>query len=440
MLGNSNAHAPEIAWQIFFWGSLLVLFFTYFGYPVVLFFIAPFRKRPVIRSEPHEPTLTILIPARNEARHIESKIRNACELDYPAHKMEILIVDDASDDDTFARGIATIESIVRGEATLRQANPEIARRIRFIRLDESHGKANALNRAAREATGEILVFSDADSLISVHSLRRLVQPFSNPIVGCVAGRYFAGGVHGRNAAGVGFYWRYENYLRRKESQVGGLLGASGALYAVRRETFDDLPSGLINDDFVIPMLIGSKGYRTLYEPSATAMEDESRNAQIEFGRRVRIMAGNCQHLWLFRGLFLSPKRWRMAIQMFCHKLLRVLSPLWLLLAFASNVALIGHSFYSVLFLIQAILYGLAGVGAFLNGRLGKSRLLTLPYYFTMVNVAALGGMYYFLFDRKGLAWNARSQVSGNEPGDSESDSPGEVSSKSAHTAGNSRLS
>ncbi|MBN1867110.1 glycosyltransferase family 2 protein [Candidatus Sumerlaeota bacterium] len=412
MLSLFSSSGWQVSLQAVFWGSLAVLAFTYFGYPVVLFLVGLFRRPPTSHPATHEPTVSVLIPARNESRHIEAKIRNTCEIDYPAEKMETLLIDDASTDDTLARAQAATNAVAQ-ESPDGPANPDAARRIRFIHLDESRGKAMALNRAARDATGDILVFSDADSLIGSHSLRLLVRPFGDPTVGCVAGRYFAGGVSGRNAAGVGFYWRYENYLRRKESQLGGFLGASGALYAVRRDLHENLTAGLINDDFVIPMRIAAQGYRTVYESSATAMEDESRNSQIEFGRRVRIMAGNWQHLWLFRGLILRPSRWRLAFQLFCHKFLRVVSPLWLVALLASNALLAGRPLYSVFLIVQAVFYSLAAAGCFATGRLGPlGRVVTFPYYFTMVNAAALAGAYRFLFDRKGLVWNAPARDSG----------------------------
>ena len=463
-----------------FWIPLGVLFFTYLGYPALLVLLTAFRGRdcvpgnsfqhsalspqPSALSPQHsalspqssalstqhsalstqpsalspqpsalspqssvlspqhsiEPSVSLLVPARNEADHIEAKIRNCCELDYPPQKLEIIVVDDGSGDGTAGRAEAAFERL----AAAADGGPLPA--LTVLRQPRRLGKAAALNRGVGEARGEVLVFSDADSLIAPGSLRPLVRPFANPVVGCVAGRYVPGGVRGANAAGAGFYWRYENFLRRKESEFGGLLGASGALYAVRSHLYEPLDPQVINDDFVVPMTVSSKGYRTLLEPEATAVEDESENARMEFPRRVRIMAGNCEHLWMFRGLALDFGRGRAAFQMFCHKLLRVVSPLWLIVLLAANGALVYRSaehervsaaagpdlrfslaLYGAFLCLQLAFYTLALLGYLTRGQGRPIRIFTLPYYFVMLNAAALVGIYYFFLNRRGLSWGAR---------------------------------
>ena len=373
--------------QVLFWVSVLVLFFTYVGYPLFLAFLAPLRKQPVIRTGLWEPNISIIIPARNEAAHIENKLRNCANLDYPQAKMEIILVDDGSDDDTLAR----------------------ARRcqipgLQIVALSHRMGKWAAMNRGVLEAAGDILVFTDADSLIAPDSLRFLLRPFVNPIVGCVAGRYQAGGLKGSNACAVGFYWRYEDYLRNKESQVGGLLGASGSLYALRSELYEPLTSGLINDDFIIPMLASSKNFRTLYEPRAVATEDESHNAEVEFARRVRIMAGNCQHLYLFRHLLLQAFVSRLGFQLFCHKFLRVVSPLFLFTAFFTAAALQNDPIYATLLAAQFAFYGASAFGYLIRPSGRFAFLVNLPRYFVMLNLTALLGIYYFLFRYSIVPW------------------------------------
>ncbi|NQU43750.1 glycosyltransferase family 2 protein [bacterium] len=406
--------------QLLFWLCAGAVVFTYAGYPVVLFLLAPLRRKVTVEGghgtgQPHLPTVSLVVAARNEAGHIEAKLRNSFDLDYPADKLEIIVIDDGSED-----GTAGLVQAFQGETGMGEGGPVL----KLLAQKRRYGKVTALNWGVSEASGEIIVFSDADSLISCHSLRLLVQPFSNRSVGCVAGRYFPGGAQGPNATGLGFYWRYENYLRRKESQVGGLLGASGALYGIRRDLYEAVDPNLINDDFIIPMRVTAKGYRTLYEPSATAIEDEGRCSEVEFSRRVRIMAGNCEHLWMFRGMALDWRRWRTVFQLFCHKFLRVVSPLWLMILIILNGALVValapggdsepmgvwtpafFSIYSAILVSQFLFYGLAVVGGAMKGK-GMMRLLTLPYYFTMINLAALFGMYYFVFDRKKLAWSTR---------------------------------
>lgn len=396
-----------MALQLVFWSCALLIIFTYLGYPLALVLLAPLRRRPVMRPEPFEPSISLVIAARNEEKHLRAKLENCTELDYPRDKIEVIVVDDGSEDST--------GDVLRAFCEERVRRGDAMPPVRVTRQKISRGKAAALNMGVAMASGDLIVFSDADSLISRHSLRLLVQPFSNPIVGCVAGRYFPGGVTGRNAQGVGLYWKYENYLRRKESQVGGILGASGSLYAIRREAYPTLPDGVINDDFIIPMRMTEQGYRCLYEPRATAVEDESGNETLEFSRRVRIMAGNCEHLWMFRSLLGNWRRWRTVFQLICHKLLRVLSPWFVIGLVASSIGLVATHpvtvegvlqwsglFYHIAFALLLLLFICAALGYWGRGRAFK--LVYLSWYFLMLNVAALAGTYYFACNRKGLRW------------------------------------
>ncbi|HUT24175.1 MAG TPA: glycosyltransferase family 2 protein [Sumerlaeia bacterium] len=388
-----------------FWCSLLVLFFTYFGYPLLLILLAPFwRRSPAAATAAIEPAVSIIVPVRDESSHAESKLRNCAQIDYPPEKTEILVIDDGSADDTLERVEAARQEVGKN-----------GRRLRVISLGNRLGKAAAVNRGAREAGGEILVFSDADTLVSSASVRSLVAPFADPSVGCVAGRYVPGGARGRNAGGLGLYWRYENFLRLKESQMGGLLGASGALYAVRKRLYVPLDANLINDDFVVPMNVTAQGYRSVYEPSAEAIEDASQT-ELEFSRRVRIMAGNCQHLWMFRHLALRPSQWRTAFLLFCHKFLRVISPFWMAGLAASNAALLAAEsspewlrfLYRGAFGLQVLFYTLALAGCLTRKRKSPaSRLVALPYYFAMIHVAALWGICRFFFRRAQVPWSAQ---------------------------------
>jgi len=401
--------------SLIFWVAIAALFFTYAGYPLLLCLVVPWRKAPVIRPDPVEPSLSLLIPARNEATQIEAKLRNCIQLDYSKDKLEILLIDDGSEDDTDerARVFAQNAGWFCPDETPTLSRPANTLLFRIVTVTARQGKSFALGEGAAVAQGEILVFSDADSLIAPHSLRLLVHPFVNPIVGCTAGRYVPGGHGPRPTAGVGLYWRYENYLRKMESRMGGLLGASGALYAVRHALFEPLEPGLINDDFIIPMRITAKGYRSLFVPEATAVEEATRSADNEFSRRVRIMAGNCEHLWLFHRLLWDWRRWRTAAQLFCHKFLRVISPLWLIAALFSNIFLLFQSHppilqycYMATFASQVICYLLASMGKRMTSLKGYVRALALPYYFGLINLAALCGIYYFLFNRKGLVWRS----------------------------------
>jgi cellulose synthase/poly-beta-1,6-N-acetylglucosamine synthase-like glycosyltransferase len=367
--------------------------------------LAPLRRKgPVCGPAAIEPAVSIIIPVRDESSHAEAKLRNCAQIDYPPEKIEILVIDDGSADDTLERVEAARQEVEKN-----------GRRLRAISLGNRLGKATAVNRGAGEAGGEILVFSDADTRVSPASMRSLMAPFADPSVGCVAGRYVPGGARGRNARGLGLYWRYENYLRLKESHMGGLLGASGGLYAVRKRLYLPLDADLINDDFVVPMNVTAQGYRSVYEPGAQAIEDASQT-DLEFSRRVRIMAGNCQHLWLFRRLALRPRLWRTAFLLFCHKFLRVISPFWLAGLAASNAALLAAEpspewlrfLYRGAFGLQVLFYALALAGCLTRKQKGHtSKLVALPYYFAMINVAALWGICRFFFRRAQAPWSAQ---------------------------------
>ncbi len=365
-----------------FWLAIALVLYVYAGYPLLVFALARLKPRPV-RKRPIEPRVSLLIAAYNEADVIEAKIRNALQLDYPPDLLEIVIASDGSCDGT-------------AETALWYAD---GRRIRVLDLRHHRGKLAVLNAAVPALHGEIVVFSDAASMLERDAIRRLVAPFADPSVGAVSGLYT---VRQTSASGIGrqedFYWRYETFLKRQEALADSILGAHGALYAIRKELYPFPAPGTINDDYVIPVKIVRMGYRVYYEPGAVAWE-EARQMD-GFGRRVRIMTGNVQQLREI-GTLLRPLRWKPLLFFLSHKAGRLAVPLAMLAAFVSSATLLHRPLFAFLWGCQAAFYLMVLAGAL---RPFHSRLLRLPYYFCMVNAAVFWGFYHALAGRRRLAW------------------------------------
>jgi len=367
--------------ELLFWIAVAVPIYAYLGYPVLLLLGSVF-KRPVHKA-PFEPSVTLLIPAYNEAEHIACKIRDSLALDYPADKLEIFVACDGSTDAT----PAIAQSLADGH------------RVRVLSFPKNRGKIATLNDGVREAKGEIVVFSDATALLYHDSVRELITNFADPKVGAASGRYT---VIRADEVGIGksedFYWRYETFLKVLESQLDSMLGAHGHLHAIRRDLYPFPPPGTINDDYIIPVSVLSKGYRAVYEPKAIVYEEA--REMTGFGRRVRIMAGNLQQLREIRTL-LRPLRLLPLFFFLSHKVSRLVVPFAMVAALAANAFLLGVPLYRALFVLQAVFYALALAGTFARLR---PKMLMLPYYFCMINAAVFFGVYHALTQRRGMAW------------------------------------
>ncbi len=395
--------------EILLFLSLGSLLFTYSGYPVLVWFLGIFKSEslPEHLLSDDLPIVSVIIPAKNEAPQISSKISNCFEFSYPKSKLEILIIDDGSDD-------ATAEQ--SRNYFLKNQRTEEYMACRVVRRELSQGKAGAINCALNEAQGDYLMFTDADCRLDPNALdimmRRMLSDKKNA---CVAGRYLPCDLRSeQNTGAQSWYWKYEDFIRRCESRFGGLLGASGALYLARNSLVTPLPLGLINDDFVIPMRLLLKGHRTIYEPLALGREYEreiEQNAS-ELSRRIRIMAGNWQHLFLFARLLTSSRnRFWPTFQMIGHKLCRVLSPMFLITALLTNIllVLIGNStFYDILLLLQFIAYGFALLGAWSQpSRLPVlGTLVKASNYFVLINISAVYGLIYALSGLHKVKWGS----------------------------------
>ncbi|MHB8368087.1 MAG: glycosyltransferase family 2 protein [Leptospirales bacterium] len=374
--------------------SLLIAAIVLFLYPLVVYpalivTLAWIFPRPVVRSRPDPlPTVTIIVPAFDEETVISEKIENSMAIDYPADRLEMIVASDGSGDRT---------------AEIVRSFPD--NRVRLLDFKERRGKLAVLNEVVPLASGEIVVFSDASAMLAPDALKKLVANFSDPSVGCVSGRYaicheMTPILDGRSAGEQG-YFAFEVFQRIRESRFFSTLGAHGAFYGIRRKLYPTIPSDVVNDDFVIPMKILEGGYRTVYEEKAIVFERHRSTVSGEFKRRVRISHGNFQQIVMLPALlgFQNP---RVSFVFWSHKVLRNFQPLFLGMILFLPL-MIGGALFQLFFLLQVAFYVLGGVALFF--RL-TTKLLALPLYFALGNVAILAGFLRFLKARTGpvLQW------------------------------------
>ena len=379
--------------KILFWLSISIISYTYFVYPVLIYILSLFYKKPISGKYLY-PTVSIIISAYNEEGCIESKIKSLLELDYPDQRLEILIGSDGSDDAT-----AGIVSRYAGE------------KIKFFPFKKRQGKPSVLNRLAPQASSEILVFTDARQRLDKTAIKELVKNFSDKRIGSVSSELFyeSRGQEDKTGIGLGLYWKYEKFIRKSESRMGSMLGATGALYAIRKELYPVLPAALILDDVYIPMRIVEQGYRAIFEPKALVFDRVFKDPKAEFSRKARTLAGNYQLSVYFRELF-NPLKGKISWQFFSHKFLRLVVPFLLVVLFASNALIIsGGLHYKMFFASQAMFYILALLGGVFKY---KNRVLDIPYMFCIMNLAAVFGFYKYLMRKQSVLWQ-KAQM-GNE--------------------------
>jgi cellulose synthase/poly-beta-1,6-N-acetylglucosamine synthase-like glycosyltransferase len=367
---------------ILFWLSAGLLVYTHLGYPLLLAVLVWLRKerrsfKPKVAGSGDLPTVSLIVPAYDEEEVIAEKVANALALDYPHERLQVIVASDGSTDATAERARAAGASLV-------------------LELPPG-GKVAALNAAAEQAAGEVLVFSDANSTWSREALRRLVAPFADPGVGYVSGQVRFLNSHGNNLEGA--YWRYEMAVRELESALAGVTAGNGAIYAVRRDAYIPLPpSG--SHDLSFPFLLAKRRLRSLYEPAARAEEKMVPTIEGEFARKRRMMVG----LWdivVGEGM-LSPRRYPplYAFEVLSHRLLRYLSPLLHVVALLANAFLLGSGwFYVLTFLLQ-----LAFIAAALLGRSVPIGPFRMARYYLLTTASIPAGLWDRLRHGAGGRW------------------------------------
>lgn len=368
--------------KIAFWSSFGLVAYTYVFYPLVLLFLRLFVRRPVHKAAV-EPTVSILVPAYNEADAIEAKIRNSVTLDYPEDKLEVVIASDGSTDET-------------GEIAQRVSD---GTRVRTLAYPQNRGKIAVLNDSVRQVRGEVCVFSDASAALERDAIRNLVANFADSRVGAVSGTYrVLKASEARMGKAEDVYWKYETFLKRQESALGCVVGGHGQILAIRTALYPFPNPGIINDDYVVPLQILKRGYRVVYEPTAVACEEA--HEMSGFKRRIRIMAGNIQQVREIKEL-IWPPQWLGLFFFLSHKILRLVVPFAMVVLAVSNLLLLSQPHYAKAAILQFFFYALALLGVW--QRL-HPKLLRVPYYFCMVNAAVFVAIYHMGVGRGRVAW------------------------------------
>src|SRR5262245_19805210 len=359
---------------ILFWSAAALIIYTYILFPAVVFLRGRLVRRPY-RATEIMPRVSMIVAAHNEAGGIRAKLDNILALDYPRDLLEVLIASDGSNDGT--------DAIVRSYAD---------RGVRLLSLPRQ-GKAPALDTAVAAATGEILVFSDANSMYAPDAIRALARPFADTKVGGVAGNQVYLPKNADSAAtsdGEHSYWSFDRKMKQSQSSSGNAISATGAIYAIRRSLFQGVPTG-VTDDFATSTSVIAQGYRLVFAPDAIAYEPAAQSSGVEFGRKTRVITRGLRGV-LVRRQLLNPFRYGFyALQLFSHKVLRrlVVFPLLGLLLVSPLLWSRGR-LYKLATLGQAAFYGLGLVGWLLGGtKIGRKKIFSIPFFFCMVNAASL---------------------------------------------------
>ena len=381
--------------DVIFWACCALLLYVYVLYPLIVEALAVRFGAPPKRGN-YLPSVTIIVTAYNEELCIRAKLDNLAELNYPAELASVLVVSDGSSD--------TTEEI---------ASSYDPRRVSVLRIPGRLGKTACQNTAALTATGEILIFTDATTKLHTNALRRLVENFSDPSVGCVGGRLvYVSDLSNVVGCGTEAYWSYELRLRAAESSFGSLIGVSGCLYAVRRNAYRSIDPELISD-FVVAMKMQEQGLRTVLAVDAVCFEETLEHGGHELSMRVRVAIRSLNALIRERR-FLNPIRYRaFAWQLWSHKVLRYAAPLVWLTALGANLLLLGERPYVALLAGQCAVIGAGAVGFLLQRRRRELGLFGRPYYFLLTNVAALIATLRYMQGERMVTWSPIRQVSSN---------------------------
>lgn len=372
--------------EIVFWLAVGLIVFTYIGYSLVILVLSRVLRNPVIRA-PLEPKVTYLITAYNEEKNIAGKLEQTLSLNYPKDKLEIVVASDGSTDRT--------DEIVKGFDD---------RGVKLIRVEGRVGKTETQNQAVKQASGEIIIFSDATTRYERSAIRNIVRNYADPSVGAVSGRYEYFNPTGA-AIGTGsiLFWKYENLIKTLQTNIKTITGCCGCIYSVRREAYAPLPADIISD-LVEPLKVLEKGYRIVFEPDAIAFEETTEKTKEEFRMRVRVITRGMRGLLYMKKLFNPLRHGFVAFQLFSHKVLRWFIPVFLAVALVSNLFLVGDRFYNTTLALQLVFYAFAVIGFAAEKRGVLAKPLTVPLYFMTVNIAAVVAMYRIWKGHKAVTW------------------------------------
>ncbi|MGX5689598.1 glycosyltransferase family 2 protein [Arcticibacter tournemirensis] len=380
-----------------FWSSLFIVFYTFAGYGILLYLLV--RIRRIIKGKRNVPqvaidqlpTCTLVVAAYNEEEFIREKIINTLELCYPEEKLNILFITDGSSDRT----------------------PDIIAeypQLLLLHQPQRNGKIAAVHRAVGQIRSEVIVFTDANTLLNKEALVNICRHYSDNTVGAIAGekRVFSDKQADASSAGEGFYWKYESALKKLDSELYSVVGAAGELFSIRRHLYKAVGGNAILDDFMLSMQIAAQGYRIVYEPNAYATETASANVSEELKRKIRIAAGGIQSILWLKPLLNFFKYGTLSFQYISHRVLRwTITPILLILALLLNVAIVAvdpEMLYSLLLIAQLLFYFLAFLGFVLEKKQLRIKVLFIPYYFCVMNYAVLAGIIRYYRKQQSATW------------------------------------
>jgi cellulose synthase/poly-beta-1,6-N-acetylglucosamine synthase-like glycosyltransferase len=388
--------------EILFWTGLAVIFYTFLGYPLILGLLVKLKRlfspsNPILYADHELPDITLIVACYNEADILHQKIGNTLQLQYPVDKVRLCFVTDGSTDGS--------QEIVKKY-----------QRVELFHEDGRKGKTAAVNRVMKTVRSTIVFFCDANTVLNENALILMARYYKDPQVGAVAGekRVYQGTAEDAAASGEGAYWKYESMLKKWDSELYTVVGAAGELFSVRNSLYEDVPHGVLIEDFRLSMTIASKGYRVLYEPAAVATETASASMGEEHKRKVRISAGGLQEVWHFMKLLNFFKYGWLSFQYVSHRMLRwTLAPLSLLVVFIANVILAfdGHQMYLIFLILQLAFYTIAVIGYMLKDRKLKTKGLFIPYYFLFMNLAVYQGLLRLVRGKQTVVWDKAKRAS-----------------------------
>jgi len=386
--------------KIIFWVFLFIIFYAYLGYGILLYFLVKikriFKGKKGIYDPNYEPEVTLFVAAYNEKDYVDEKVQNSFSLDYPQDKVKQVWVTDGSDDGT----------------------PEILKKyqdqgVEVYHEDARGGKIGAMNRGLQFVKTPIVIFSDGNTTLGKESIRRIVNLFSDPKVGCVSGEKRIYEKDEDSAAGTeGIYWKYESTLKKWDAELYSVVGAAGELFAIRTDLYKHVEKDTLLDDFIISLRVAMKGYTIQYDPEAYAIETSSANVKEELKRKIRISAGGIQSIVRLAPLLNIFKYGTLSFQYISHRVLRwTLAPLGLLILLLTNIAICiqtGFFDFSHIFTWlmwgQFLFYAAALLGWFFENRQIKIKILFIPYYFFIMNLSVYLGFRRYIKGNQSVKW------------------------------------
>jgi len=386
--------------KIIFWVFLFIIFYAYIGYGILLFFLVRikrlFTKKKGIYNPDYEPEVTLFVAAYNEKDYVHEKVKNSFSLEYPQEKVRQVWVTDGSNDGT----------------------PDILKQYADKGVEVYHeeargGKIGAMNRGMKFVKSPIVIFSDGNTNLGHESIRRIVNMFSDPKVGCVSGEKRIYQKDSDSAAGTeGIYWKYESALKKWDAELYSVVGAAGELFAIRTEFFQHVEQDTLLDDFMISLRVAMKGYTIQYDPEAYAIETSSANVKEELKRKIRISAGGIQSIVRLAPLLNVFKYGVLSFQYISHRVLRwTLAPLGLLILLLSNIMITSQegflnfeSVFTWIIYAQFVFYFAALLGWFLENKEIKVKILFIPYYFFIMNLSVYLGFIRYIKGNQSVKW------------------------------------